>query len=122
MSDLSQFPYDPDADMSTLQGLDRLRAVEDRVQARYLFNLWTNAQKRPEARQWAILADGFTDNPRDVKLRRNVMRSVMAHEFVMRDGSDPAQAAAKQGLNGNSSEADLAKFIHGIRKKGFTRR
>ena len=48
--------------------------------------------------------------------------AVMAHEFVMRDGSDPAQAASKLGLNGNSSEEDLAKFIHGIRKQGITRR
>ena len=122
MTTLSQYPYDPDADMSKLEGLERLRAVENRAQAGYLFTLWKNAQARGEAPAWVVLADGFTDNPRDKAHRVKTMRSVFAHEFVMRDGSDPAQAASKLGLNGNSSEEELAKFIHGIRKKGITRR
>lgn len=55
MSDLEKmYPYDPDADATRLNGLDKLRAVRDRTQAAMLYSLYLTCLPRwlDEERRW----------------------------------------------------------------------
>jgi hypothetical protein len=112
----SDYPYDPEARLHELDGLDKLRAIEDRALAELMFQAYTQIRgggSRPRSEEAQRAAD-------EVRSLRVMLESARAGDY----GADARGYAVAYpiGAIAMASADALRKFAAGFKAAGFGRR
>lgn len=83
-----RYPYDPRARMDELDGLDRLRAIEDRAMAASLFEVWQAIERNERDPQRAA-----RDRQAAAQKERDRLRTLAHAAIVGRYGTKPKELA-----------------------------